>query len=181
MKLDELSRILRENDPAAVLVDPPDLRQVLRGVTGATWAFQVPHAHCLVVDRFTLFKHVERDQLHLPADHALPDAVLLLERPTTEELSGPRPDLLARYWQLLFHAAAHRELNARLANLSPVGLRERVEQIGPAAFEEARNVLAQDGFLPEGADDRTAYAEFAAVFLELRYFNPTLISVCFPS
>jgi len=182
MKLEELSRVLREVDPGAVLVDPPVLGRVVQNVTGATWAvWQVPHSHCFVVDRFTLFKHVEQDELHLPADHSLPEAVLLLQRPTTDELNGPRGEVLARYWRLLFHAAAHRELDRNLAALTPAGLRDRVEGIGPAAFEEARNVLVHDGLLTAKATDRDAYAEFVAYFLELRYFNPALVPVCFPS
>ncbi|MDB5313036.1 MAG: hypothetical protein JWO38_7238 [Gemmataceae bacterium] len=182
MKLEELSRILREKDPAAVLVDPAVLVRVVQNVTGITWVvWDVPHSHCFVVERHTLYKHVEQEELHLPADHHLPHAVLLLERPTAEQLNGPAKDLLSRYWQLLFHAAAHRELDRRLADLTPTGLRERIEQLGPSAFEEARNVLVQDGLLMATADDRAAYAEFAAYFLELRFFNPTLVPVCFPS
>ena len=182
MRLEELSRILRETDPAAVLVDRPVLDRVIQNVTGITWVvWPVPHGHCFVVDRSTLYKHAEPEELHLPPDHNLPAAVLLLERPTAEQLSGPAKDLLARYWQLLFHAAAHRELDRRLAGLTPAGLRERIEEIGPAAFEEARNVLIQDGLLTAKADDRAAYTEFAAYFLELRFFNPALVCVCFPS
>ncbi len=184
MKLEELSRLLRETDPAAVLVDPPTLAKVVENVTGGTWApwQEVPHSHCFVVDQPTLYSYVDRDELHQLPGHRLPlDAVLLLERPTADQLNGPRKDLVGRYWQLLFHAATHRELNRRLTGLTPVGLRERVDQIGPAAFEEARNVLIQDGLLPHKADDSTAYIEFAATFLELRFFNPTLVPVCFPS
>ena len=182
MKLEELSRVLRVIDPGAVLVDPPVLGRVVRAVNSVPWAvWQVPHGHCFVVDRFNLFKHVEQDELHLPSDHSLPDAVLLLERPTADQLAGPRNDLLARYWRLLFHASAHRELDRRLAGLTPAGLRERVERVGPAAFEEARNVLVHDGLLTADATDLAAYAEFAAYFLELKFFNPALVSVCFPS
>jgi hypothetical protein len=182
MRLDELSRILRDIDPAAVLVDRNVLARVVQNVSGVTWVvWQVPHSHCFVVDRFTLFKHVERDELHLPADHSLPEHVLLLERPTTDQLNGSRPELLGRYWRLLFHASVHRELDQSLAGLSAAALRKRIEEIGPSAFEEARNVLFQDGLLPSTSDDIAAYKEFAAYFLELRYFNPALIQVCFPS
>ena len=182
MKLEELSRLLRETDPAAVLVNRPVLDRVIQNITGATWVvWQVPHGHCYVVDRSTLYRHVEPEELNLPHDYNLPGAVLLLERPSAEQLGGPVKELLARYWRLLFHASAHRELNGRLAGLTAAGLRERIEGIGPAAFEEARNVLIHDGLLTGRADDHTAYVEFAAYFLELRYFNPTLVPVCFPT
>jgi hypothetical protein len=182
MKLEELSRILRETDPAAVLVDRHVLEKVIQNVTGMAWVvWRVPHGHCFVVDRPALYKYVEPEELHLPADYHLPQEVLLLERPGAEQLGGPARDLLARYWRLLFHAAAHRQLDRSLAGLTAAGLRERVEAVGPAAFEEARNVLVQDGLLAAKADDRAAYAEFAAYFLELKFFNPPLIPVCFPS
>ncbi len=182
MRLDELSRTLRETDPAAVLVDAPVLARVVQAETGLTWAvWAVPHDHCWVVDRHALFKLVERDELHLPPDYALPEAVLLLARPTTAELEGPVGELLVKFWRLLFHAAAHRELNRRLADVTPAALRERIERVGPAAFEEARNVLVQDSLLPAKATEAAAYAEFAAVFLETRLFNPGLVSVYFPS
>jgi hypothetical protein len=182
MKLEELSRILRDTDPAAVLVDRAVMDRVIQNVTDTSWVvWRVPHSHCFVVDRTTLYKHAEPEELNLPTDYNLPASVLLLERPTAERLGGPLKDLLGRYWRLLFHAAAHRELNRRLADLSGAGLRERVEAIGPTAFEEARNVLIHDGLLTDRADDKAAYAEFVTYFLELKFFNPPLIPVCFPS
>ncbi len=182
MKLEELSRLLRETDPAAVLVNRPVLDRVILNVTGTAWVvWQIPHGHCFVVDRATLYKHVEPEDLGLPHGFNLPDIALLLERPSAEQLSGPVSDLLGRYWRLLFHASAHRELDAKLAGLTETGLRERIEAIGPVAFEEARNVLIHDGLLTSRATDREAYIEFVAYFLELRYFNPALVAVCFPS
>lgn len=183
MRQEELARILREADPAAVLLPPTTLGWLAQKVQGTTWAvWQVPHSHCLVVDRRTLLKHVDWDDLHLPPDHQLPeDAVLLLERPTADQLAGNQAALLGKYWRLLFHAAAHREVGPKVAGLTPAAFRDRVEAVGPAAFEEARNVLVHDGLLAEDADDREAFAEFAAYYLELRHFNPPRVAVCFPS
>src|SRR5262249_45227528 len=75
----------------------------------------------------------------------------------------------------------HREVERRLAASSSSLLRERVERLGPVAFEEARNVLVQDGYLPAGADERAAYVEFASFYLELKFFAANLIPVYFPS
>ncbi|MDY3563257.1 hypothetical protein R5W23_004757 [Gemmata sp. JC673] len=181
MRVEELGRILRDIDPAVVLVTEPVLARVVQKVAGRTWAvWRVPHSHCFVVDRFTLFKHVEPDELQLPSDHSLPQHVLLLERPAPELLAGSRDELLGRYWRLLFHACVHREIEPRLGALAPDALRERIEAIGPAAFEEVRNVLLEDRQLAPDADDRAVYFEFAAYFLELRFFNPALIPVSFP-
>ena len=181
MKLEELSRLLRDVDPAAVLVTPPVLSRVALAASGMNWTvWRVPHSHCLTIDRPTLYKHVEQEELY-PPDAQPPETVLLLERPSAEQLNGNRNELLGRYWRLLFHASVHRVLEQRLAGLTAAGLRDRIERLGPAAFEEARNVLTQDGFLVPDASDRAVYVEFAAVYLELRYFNPNLLSVCFPS
>jgi len=182
MKLEDLSRLLREVEPAALLVEPPALARIVQRVTGVTWAvWTVPHSHCYTLDRDTLYQHVDPDELRLTADQPISDPAVLLERPTADQLTGPRDQLLVRYWRLLFHALAHRELNRTVGSLSAVALQERIEALGAAAVEEARNVLIQDGLLTVKADDRDAYAEFVTFYFELKYFNPTLIPVCFPS
>ena len=181
MKLEELSRLLRDVDPAVVLVAESVLVRVVQNISGLNWTvWRVPHSRCLLLDRPTLYKHIEQEELY-PLDSHPPETVLLLERPTAEQLGWKTPDLLARYWRLLFHVSAHRELEQRLAGVGAAGLRERVEQLGPAAFEEARNVLTQDGLLTAKADDRATYIELAAYFFELKYFNHNLLPVCFPS
>ena len=182
MKLDELGRLLRRADPAAVLAPPQALDRLIQQTTGGSWvAWRVPHNRCHLVSRSTLFRYVEQEELVLPPDHLLPEMVLLLRRPTAEELAGPPADLLGVYWRLMFHVTLHRELSAALATVDDAGVRERVARIGPAAFEEARNVLTQDALLADGATDRETYIELAATVLELRYFAPNLIPVTFPS
>ena len=59
--------------------------------------------------------------------------------------------------------------------------RRRIEQIGPAGFEEIRLVLAQENFLLPPAGDWSCYVEFAALYLELRYFSPSFLPRYFPS
>ncbi len=183
MKLDELSQILRDVDPAAVLVPQTALARVVQNVMGITWAvWSIPHSHCLSIDRATLLDYVEQEELYLPPDHQLPETVLVLERPTNDQLAASKnSELLARYWRLLFHASVHRAMDKKLSVLPAPELRGRIEQIGTVAFEEARNVLIEDGHLDSKADDRAAYTEFAAFFLELRFFASNLAHVYFPS
>jgi hypothetical protein len=183
MKLDELSQILREVDPAAVLVPPTALARVVQNVMGITWAvWSIPHSHCLSIDRATLLDYVEQEDLYLPPDHQLPETVLVLERPSNDQLAASKnSELLSQYWRLLFHASVHRAIEHRLAGLVAAEFRERIERIGTVAFEEARNVLIEDGHLDSKADDRAAYIEFAAFFLELRFFASNLVHVYFPS
>lgn len=182
MKLDELGRLLRTADPAAVLVPQPVLDRLIQRLSGGIWLlWRVPHNRCFLVERSTLFRYVEQEELILPPDHLLPESVLLIVRPSNEDLNGPRNELLERYWRLLFHVSLHRELNAALAAVDDAGIRERIARFGPAAFEEAKNVLYQDGLLAANAADREAYVEVAATVLELKHFAPSLIPITFPS
>lgn len=183
MKLDELAQRLRERDPAAVLVPPGALARLVQSVMGITWAvWKIPHSHCLSIARATLHRYIEQEELYLPPGYSLPETVLVLERPNPDQLAAARNDeLLTRYWRLLFHACLHRALDVRMAAVSDAELRERIERLGPVAFEEARNVLIEDGQLVDGADDRTAYIEFITFYLELRFFANNLATVYFPS
>jgi hypothetical protein len=114
----------------------------------------------------------------------LPETLLLLSRPEPQRLAvTPRARVLLKYWRLLFHAAVHRALEARLPNGSAgeAAVRARIHRIGRARFEEARTVIRQENYLIPGVDDRAAYVEFAAVYLELRYFARNLLPCYFPS
>ena len=58
-------------------------------------------------------------------------------------------------------------------------VRARIDRIGYTAFEEIRSVLSQEAFLLPPAELVSVYVEFAAVFLELRYFAPMSWRVIF--
>ncbi len=60
-------------------------------------------------------------------------------------------------------------------------LEARIAAVGRTEFEEARAVLSKDGLLPPPVSDQAAYAVFAAVFLELTYFDPAARSIVFPA
>lgn len=182
MKIEDLSKLIRDIDPSAVLVAPAVLERVIQNVTGTSWVvWKVPHSRCFLVDRSMLFRNVEQEELYLPPDHLLPDTVLLLERPTADRLTAPRAELLGEYWRMLFHITLHRELDAKVADVPPAGIRERIDALGPAAFEEARNVLQHDSQLVAKADDKAVYVEFAATYFELKFFAGNLTPVYFPS
>src|SRR5205085_1268642 len=86
---------------------------------------------------------------------------------------------LVKYWRLLFHARVHAALADR--RLGEAAVRERIHRIGQTEFDEIRTVLRQEKYLLPPRDDRTAYEEFAAVYLELTYFAPTLLPRYFPT
>jgi hypothetical protein len=184
MKLSELRQALQAADPAAVLASPRVLDRVIQQVCRLpNLLWNVPHRECYVVDRQVLFRHVEQDDLDLEPDQLLPATVILLARPSVEELNSlDRAAILSKYWRLLFHANMHLALETREAEgrLTAEDIRERIERIGRAEFEEIRAVLTQDRALMQGASERAAYVEFVAVYLELRYFAANLLPTYFP-
>src|SRR6267378_2122301 len=109
MKLAELKDALRQADPAAVLVSQRVLERLIqqeRKLPTFLWA--VPHRKCYVLDRHILFRHVDQDELDLEPDRLLPPTVILLARPSPEELQNTKPeDILLKYWRRLFHANIH--------------------------------------------------------------------------
>src|SRR5262249_24348387 len=163
---------LRAVDDSAVLVSARILERVLReelDLPNTSW--RLPHAQSHVCDRHVLFRHAEQADLELGPGELLPDTVILLARPSPDELSElERTNVLLKYWRRLFHARVHRALGGTRpgAGLSDEEVQARVEAIGPVEFEEVRNVLIQDTYLPEGADARVTYVELASVYLELR-------------
>jgi hypothetical protein len=137
-----------------------------------------------VIDRHVLFRHVEQDELDLEADRLLPPTVILLARPSTEELTTEEPDaILLRYWRRLFHANLHIRIDKLWSEgkITPEELARRIEQIGRSEFDEVRTVLGQEKYLFPAADERAVYSEFAAVYLELRYFAANLLPAYFPA
>jgi hypothetical protein len=176
----DLQKILRDVDEAAVLVSSRILERVIREnckLPNIYW--NIPHSRSFVCDRQVLFRHAEQADLDLEPDQVLPDQVILLNRPPAEELSNlERQVVLLKYWRLLFHARIHTALAAR--DLGDEAVRERIEQIGRTEFEEVKTVLIEDRYLPPDPDDRTTYIEFAAVYLELRYFAVHLLDHVFP-
>ncbi len=185
MELDELKQAVYATDPAAVLVAPRILRRLLQEEFKVPYLLvQAPHESCYFFDRQVLFRHVEQDELNLEPDRLLPSTVILLSRPSAEQLqTRERDEVLLNYWRLLFHAHVHLALHRRQqeGHLTPAVVRARIGQIGQTEFEEIRTVLQQENYLLTPQDDLSVYIEFAAVYLELRYFRSNLRATYFPA
>jgi hypothetical protein len=181
----ELERAVRAADASAFLVAPRILRRVIKqhAETGGI-GLRVPHRKTYVIGRDALLSIVDREELDAPEGVGLPQRVILIARPTGEMLAGlTREETLLKYWRLLFHARVHVALDepAAAGRLGEAELRARIQQIGPTQFEEIRSVLRQEEYLLPPKSDRTVYVEFAAVYLELRYFVPSFLRSYFPS
>lgn len=175
---------LARSEAAPILVDPRLLRRIIkrhRAVPGL--GLEVPHARCYAVPRAVLLTFVTAAELGLRSA-ALPDEVILLPRPTEGELRATAPEeLLNRLWRAAFHAAIHLEIERRFAvgALSTARVRERIHRIGETEFDEVRLVLRHEESLLPPHDDRTTFTEFAAIYLELRSFEPGLLDRLFPT
>jgi hypothetical protein len=187
MRLSELQQDLRAADPAAVLVSSRVLERLIQGQNQLTSFFgPVPHRESYVVDRPTLYRYIEPDELEVDPDRLLPSTVILLARPSPNTLNTQdRDTILLTYWRRLFHATIHRSFRQQVSEgrLTDAQVRERVEQIGVNTFAEIRMVLDQEKYLvPTGseASETAVYIEFAAVYLELRYFAANLLPIYFP-
>ncbi|MEP7124515.1 MAG: hypothetical protein ABJE95_26540 [Byssovorax sp.] len=184
MDLHSVEERLARAPAAPVLVDPRLLRRIIkrhRVVPGL--GLEVPHARCYAIARETLLTIVAAAELG-PAGASLPDDVILLPRPTEAELRYTPVDvLLTQLWRGAFHAAVHLEIERRGAagGLTAARIRERIHRIGETEFDEVRLVLRHDESLLPPYDDRETFTEFAALYLELRSFDPGLLDRLFPT
>ena len=156
------------------------------------FGFRVPHSKTYVISSEELLEIADRDELGFLPIEVLPKTVILLERPDAEDLEErPRDELLLRYWELLFHAKVHCQLepvfaasagrhldtdaqqwSATVGGTSTNGVpaepgiptAERIAQLGERQFDEIRDVLRQERFLvPQPA---SGCADDASVYVE---------------
>jgi len=185
LSLAELQRAVSDADPAAFLVLPRILRRVIKEHCGLTgFGIRVPHRKSYGIDCRALLEIVDKAELGLSAEDPLPDKVILLARPDPRKLAAlSAGELLRRCWRLLLHARVHLALERLSAqgHLSAAVVRRRIQQIGSTQFDEIRGVLQQEGFLLPPRTDETTYVEFAAVYLELKFFARSFLPRYFPS
>jgi hypothetical protein len=170
----ELELVLRQAEPAALLVPPRILRRVIKKDQNlGGLGLRVPHRKSYFLKRDALLQIANRFELGVAADRELPAEVLLFAQPDAARLAAqPREQTLLEYWRLLFHVHVHLALARRRADgkLHDDAVRDRVARIGETEFDEVRSVLRQDAFLLSPDDSAAVYEEFAAVYLELRFF-----------
>ncbi len=179
MDLAALERRLHAAQSGAIVLDGRLLRRLIKAHRDlAGIGLSVPHAGCYTLPKGALLGLVDPAILGHEAA-TLPEQVILVARPSPSELAGRTPDeVLARLWRSAFHAEVHRTIEAR--GLDDATIRARIDSIGQIEFDEIRAALRDDDRLFVRADDREAYVEFAALFLELRHFAPRLLAVTFP-
>jgi hypothetical protein len=181
----EIEQSLRQRDPDVFIVLPRVLRRVMRHALDITrpWV-RIPHRKSYVIDRERLTWLVALDELGVAPGTELPHRAMLIARPEEDRLARFTPDKLRHYyWRLHFHARIDLSMSERVLpdHLSTAQLRRRIDRIGQQQFDEIRAVLRQEWMLTNPDQLRHVYAEFVAVFHELRAFAPDLLPLYFPS
>lgn len=181
MSLAELQPLLQKVEPAALLVPPRILRRVIKqdkrlGGLGLS----VPHHTSYTIDRDRLLTLALPRELGIADGSTLAPTLLLFAEPNPR---WPIAHQFVACWRLLFHAEVHRVYDRLRAagQLEGEALQRRLACLGPVAFEEARDVLRQENRLFAPDDDSAVFIEFAAVYLELRHFDPRRLGQFFPA
>ncbi len=143
---ESLQRLLREVDPAVLLVPAHILRRVIKQHCGlGGLGLRVPHRKSYILPREDLLRIASARELGLRADQALPDTVLLIPSPEPGRLAtSSAGKVLLRCWRLLFHLHVHLAIGKQRAagRLDESALREHIRRIGAVEFEEARGAPA---------------------------------------
>ncbi len=183
-RIDELRRALTQADPSAFLVEPRVIRRVIRErFSFAQLSSAIPHVESQIVPAEDVRQLVHPDELGLRTFSNLPKVCVLICEPDEGELDHwPMQELLQQVWRRLFHAQIDRELLELLrSSLHRADVQERIAKIGQVEFDEAHFVLRNELRLVDLESRIEAWREFVALYLEMKYFEPDLLPVWFPS
>ena len=174
---------LSDAEPSAFLVEARVIRRIIRERHGVTnLALALPHTQCQVVPCLDVLKLAHPDELGLKSFQSLPEECLLICQPEGGELDHwPLPELKQQVWRRLFHAILDRELQRVNLQSYPQELRRRIAEFGQVEFDEAHYVLRSELRLMSPKSRDEAWRELAAVYFELRYFEPDLLPIWFPA
>lgn len=171
-------------DQAVLFVSSRLLRRILRADLdpAGTSLHAVSRRHH-VISRDHLLDIVDRNEL--PPDlEQRPETLILLD-PNAAVEAGivDLDDALRFFWRELFRAHIVMALIGPDGEprLSEVEVRQRRHRLGEVEFNEARLVLRQEHVIFNDDDDRVVYIGLATHWLDLRHFEPDLISVTFPA
>lgn len=186
MPLDELQNLLQSIEPSAHLVEPIVLRRVVRldrRLQG--WRFLIPHDFSYTIDRDRLLAFVDLSELSVPPGSDLPRRLILLAQPDEDEIEteAQRRTLQERYCRSLFHACVHLELDRQIIRngWGDDWVEERKNEIGQIEFAEIHEVLLKSNLLFYPPSEIEIFVEFAALWLELKYFASEDRAIYFPA
>lgn len=109
---------------------------------------------------------------------------VVVERPSRRKQKALNDAAMLRLiWSQVFRCRVAASIEAAFGDgrLDQATLRARIDALGQAEFDEVRQLLRREERIDEQDDDVAAYREFAAMFMQLRYFSPELLLATFPS
>ncbi|WP_394841320.1 hypothetical protein LZC95_30145 [Pendulispora brunnea] len=176
----DIEEKLRRAFPGAVLIDPRLLRRVIKAHKNlGGLSFSIPHERCYALRRDALLPLAGAEL----GSTALPDKVVLVARPAPREMAKRAPhEIMTQLLRAAFHGQVHLRIEQRIEEgaLTDAAIRACIDRIGQTEFDEIRATLRHDELLLPPYGDREVYAEFAALYLELRHFAPALLPMTFP-
>lgn len=150
-----------------------------RSITGVRTF--VPHTHALAIRAEALANAVDLAELGAVQPC---DGWLILLPTIDDEVEGKDAlDALVETWRRLFHARIDETLGAQIARgeLTRARMLEVVDRVGQIPMDEARTVLEDESLAGAGSDEMRELVELVALYAELRFFAPDLLSHYFPS
>jgi len=178
-----LRTALSAADRTAFLVEARVIRRLIRERYGvANVVVALPHTHCQVVSEEDIRKFAHPDELGLNSFDLLPRECLLICEPESGELDHwPLQELKQLVWRRLFHATLDREFQNENRASDLIALRKSIAVFGQVEFDEAHYVLRTELHLTVPNSREEAWRELAAVYFEMRHFEPDLLPIWFPS
>lgn len=186
---EEISRIqaLRESlsaaDRAAFLVESRVIRRVIREQFDvANLVVALPHTQSQIVSSSDIREYAHPDELGLESFDSLPDKCLLICEPENGEMDHwPLNELKQQVWRRLFHAKLDLAIQEPSTPSKLETLRRNISAIGQVEFDEAHYVLRSELRLMSPNSRAEAWRELTAVYFEMRFFEPDLLPIWFPS
>ncbi len=186
---EEISRIqalrgaLSAAERSAYLVEARVIRRVIREQYGvANLAVALPHTQSQVVSGADIRKYAHPDELGLESFDALADKCLLICEPENGTMDHwPLKELKQQVWRRLFHAKMDLAFQEYRTSTAQETLRHSISTIGQVEFDEAHYVLRSELRLMSPHSREEAWRELAAIYFELRFFEPDILPIWFPS
>lgn len=167
--IERITRIIQAVEPRARFVSLRLLQRVIRRHFDLSAGAKAPHAFV-----FELPSRLIKELVGDAGIGAEVQSIILLPLPADDAPISADSFILG-CWRALFHAAIDRAIDQK-GGMIP----DDRQLFNATVLHEIRNVLEGERRLALPDDERILFREFAALFLELRYFAPQQLAIYFP-
>jgi hypothetical protein len=167
--IERITRVIQAVEPRARFVSQRLLQRVIRRHFDLSAGAKAPHAFV-----FELPSQLIKELVGDAGIGAEVQSIILLPLPA-DDAAVSADSFILGCWRVLFHAAVDRAIDEK-GGIIP----DDRQLFNATVLHEIRNVLEGERRLAPPHDEQTLFREFAAFFLELRYFTPHQVSTYFP-